>query len=140
MKSTTEIIVRSYHIDHFGHVNHARFVELLEEARWRYLEENQLLEPIHCIGAFHVVAKITLQYKNPAHLGDILCFETQIDQRSVHSFQVDQKVYLKKSEKIVIKAKIINVFVDQKGQPRLIDQDVLRIWPDIAKADRVEEI
>ena len=140
MKSTTEIIVRSYHIDHFGHVNHARFVELLEEARWRYLEENQLLEPIHCIGAFHVVAKITLQYKNPAHLGDILRFETQIDQQSAHSFQVDQKVYLKKSEKIIIKAKITNVFIDQKGQPRLIDQDVLRIWPDIAKADRVEEI
>ena len=42
MKTTTEITIRNYHIDHFGHVNHARYVELLEEARWRYLEENKL--------------------------------------------------------------------------------------------------
>jgi len=69
---------------------------------------------------------------------DILRFETQIDQRSTHSFQVDQKVYLKKSEKMVIQAKITNVFIDQKGQPRLIDQNVLGIWPDLAKADKIE--
>jgi thioesterase-3 len=137
MKSTTNITVRNYHIDHFGHVNHARFVELLEEARWRYLEENQLLEPIHHVGAFHVVAKVMIQYKNPAHIGNILCFETQIDQRSTHSFQVDQKVYLKNSEKMIIKANITNVFIDQRGQPRLIDQDILGIWPDLAKANKI---
>lgn len=134
MKSTTKITVRNYHIDHFGHVNHARFVEMLEEARWRYLEENQLLDQIHHVEAFHVVAKVMLQYKHPAHIGDILRFETQIDQRSTHSFQVDQKVYLQKSGKMVIQAKITNVFIDQKGQPRLIDQDILGIWSDLAKA------
>lgn len=138
MKSTTKITVRSYHIDHFGHVNHARFVELLEEARWRYLEENQLLDPIHHVGAFHVVAKVMIQYKQPAHIGDILRFETQIDQRSAHSFQMDQKVYLKKSEKRVLQAKITNVFINQKGQPLLIDQNILGIWPDLAKADKIE--
>ncbi len=138
MKSTTKITVRSYHIDHFGHVNHARFVELLEEARWRYLEENQLLDPIHHVGAFHVVAKVMVQYKHPAYIGNILCFETKIDQRSTHSFQVGQKVYLKKSEKMVVQAKVTNVFIDQKGQPRLIDQNILGIWPDLAKADKIE--
>ena len=131
-------MVRSYHIDYFGHVNHARFVELLEEARWRYLEENQLLDPIHHVGAFHVVAKVTIEYKQPAYIGDILRFETQIDQRSAHSFQMDQKVYLKKSEKMVLQAKITNVFINQKGQPRLIDQNILGIWPDLAKADKIE--
>jgi YbgC/YbaW family acyl-CoA thioester hydrolase len=110
---------------------------LLEEARWRYLEKNQLLEPIHHVGAFHVVAKVMIQYKNPAHIGEILYFETQIDQRSTHGFQVDQKVYLKNSEKMIIKAKITNVFIDQSGQPRLIDQDILGIWPDLAKANKI---
>ncbi len=140
MKSATNITVRNYHIDNFGHVNHARFVELLEEARWCYLEENQLLDSIHHLEGSHVVAKITLQYKNPAQIGDILRFETQIDQRSTHSFLVDQKVYLKKFEKMVVKAKITNIFIDQKGQPRLIGQDILGIWPDLAKANKIEEI
>ncbi|NOX34468.1 MAG: acyl-CoA thioesterase [Deltaproteobacteria bacterium] len=138
MKSTTKITVRSYHVDHFGHVNHARYVELLEEARWRYLEENQLLEPIHQVGAFHVVAKITLQYRHPACVGEILRFETQIGSRSTYGFQVDQKAYLKDSEKLVVNAMILNVFIDPEGQPRLIDQNILGIWPDLAKADKME--
>ncbi len=87
---------------------------LLEETRWRYLEKNQLLDPIHHVGAFHVVAKVMVQYKHPAYIGDIFCFETQIDQRSTHGFQVDQKVYLKNSEKMVIQAKITNVFCIQE--------------------------
>ncbi len=138
MKSTTKITVRSYHIDHFGHVNHARFVELLEEARWHYLEKNKLLDPIHHAGAFHVVAKVMVQYKHPAYIGDTLRFETQIDKRSAHSFQVDQKVYLKKSEKIIVQAKITNVFINPNGQPRLIDKNILGRWPDLAKADKIE--
>jgi thioesterase III len=138
MKSVTEITVRSYHIDHFGHVNHARFVELFEEARWRYLEENKLLEPIHHIGAFHVVAKVMIQYKHPAQIGETLRFETQINQRSDHSFQVDQKAYLNKSAKMVVQAQITNVFINQKGKPRLIDENILRIWPDLAKAEKIE--
>ncbi len=97
MKAVTEITVRNYHIDNFGHVNHARYVELLEEARWRYLEENHLLGPIHSVNAFHVVAEIVIQYRRAAHIGDILHIETHIDRRSEQRFWVDrvQKVYLR---------------------------------------------
>jgi len=31
---TTQIKVRGYHCDFYGHVNNARFLEFLEEARW----------------------------------------------------------------------------------------------------------
>ena len=36
--STTEIKVRGYHLDVYQHVNNARYLELLEEARWRHYE------------------------------------------------------------------------------------------------------
>ncbi|MDA3790501.1 MAG: thioesterase family protein [Desulfobacula sp.] len=65
MKTITNLTVRSYHIDHFGHVNHARYVELLEEARWQYLEKNKLLDPIHEVSAFHVVAELFIKYRKP---------------------------------------------------------------------------
>lgn len=134
MKATTEIIVRNYHIDHFGHVNHARYVELLEEARWRYLEENNLLEPIHRLGAFHVVTDLAIQYRQGARIGDILRIETQIDGRSNHSFSVSQKIFLQASSKVAVEATIINVFVDGRGRPKAITSDILEIWPDLAKA------
>ncbi len=134
MQSTTEITVRNYHIDHFGHVNHARYVELLEEARWRYLEENNLLEPIHRLGAFHVVTKVVIQYRQGAGIGDILRIETRLDSRSNHSFSVSQKIFLRASSKLAVEATVVNVFVNERGRPKPITGDLLDIWPDLAMA------
>ena len=38
--SITEIKVRGYHLDLYGHVNNARYLEFLEEARWAFAETN----------------------------------------------------------------------------------------------------
>ena len=38
MESTTEIVIRGYHVDIYGHVNNARYLEFLEEDRWAVLE------------------------------------------------------------------------------------------------------
>ena len=38
MQFKTTLKVRGYHLDFYGHVNNARYLELLEEARWRMLE------------------------------------------------------------------------------------------------------
>ena len=40
--STTRISVRGYHEDRFGHVNNARYLEFLEEARWAQFAEHGL--------------------------------------------------------------------------------------------------
>ena len=132
MKSITEIPVRNYHIDQFGHVNHARYLEFMEEARWRYLEQNDLLEPLHNVELYHVVVKIVIQYRKGARIGDLLRIETEISERSAKSFVVSQNLYLKASGKMAVEARITNVFVDKKGEVRPIDGDVLSIWPDLA--------
>ena len=38
--SATRIPVRGYHLDVYGHVNNARYLEFLEEARWAYFGEH----------------------------------------------------------------------------------------------------
>jgi thioesterase-3 len=134
MKTITNLTVRSYHIDYFGHVNHARYVELLEEARWQYLEKNKLLGPIHEVGAFHVVAELLIKYRKPSIVGDVLQIETQIESRLNHGFKMSQKAVIVQSGDLALEAVITNVFVDGKGQPRLIDDDILRIWPDLAES------
>ena len=134
MQSTTEIKVRNYHIDHFGHVNHARYLEFLEEARWQYLEENRLLDPIHQVEAFHVVGKIVIEYLHPVRLGDVLCIETKIDGRSSNCFWVAQRASIKASGRTAIKAVVTNVFVDVQGRPQAINHEMLRIWSDLSSA------
>lgn len=32
-----KLTVRNYHLDGYGHVNNARYLEFLEEARWAFL-------------------------------------------------------------------------------------------------------
>lgn len=134
MQSTIDIKVRNYHIDRFGHVNHARYVAFLEEARWQYLETNRLLEPNHRIGAFHVVSKVLINYLRPVRLGDVLRIDAKIDGRSSRCFWVGQRAFIKASGKTAIKAVITNVVVDARGRPRAISDEMLRAWLDLSTA------
>ncbi len=138
MKTISNLTVRSYHIDYFGHVNHARYVELLEEARWQYLEKNELLGPIHEVGAIHVVAQILIKYRNPSIIGDVLQIETRIVSRKQHGFNMSQKAMAVQSGDLVLEAIVTNIFVDGKGQPRLINDNILGIWPDLSEANYIE--
>lgn len=132
MKSQLNITVRGYHIDYFGHVNHARYVEFLEEARWHYLEENQLFDWIHEIGAAHVVSHVSVTYLYPAGVGNILSIETGVSSRGTNEFDMAQTITCPALDRPVVKARVTNVFVDAKGRPRPIDRQILNIWPDLA--------
>lgn len=138
MKSITNITVRGYHIDQFGHVNHGRCVELLEEARWRYLEENNLIDTIHEAGAIHVVSRLEIDYRHPARVNDTLCFETKVTGLTDSEFLMEQDIFLKSTEKRVLHARIFNVFVNQQGKAKTIDHRMLHIWPDLASAETIE--
>ena len=122
-------------IDAFGHVNHARYVELLEAARWQYLEDNDLIAPIHHAEIFHVVTQVCIQYLHPAKMGDVLCVETKIGGRSNRRFRVDQTAFVKGSGKQAIKATVTNAFVDRQGRPKAINGTLLDLWPDLAGAE-----
>ncbi len=139
MKSTTEVRVRNYHIDHFGHVNHARYLELLEEGRWCYFEDNDLLKPLHHAGIGHVVAGVVVDYRRAARLGDILRIETEIVESTAGTFVVSQNVSLKASGQLAVEAMITNAFVDRNGQARAVDAEVLSIWPDLAASARTSD-
>ncbi|MDU4093741.1 MAG: YbgC/FadM family acyl-CoA thioesterase, partial [Pantoea sp.] len=74
----TLIKVRGYHLDVYQHVNNARYLEFLEEARWEWLEK---------LNAFHwlmenklafVVVNININYRRPALLGHVLCINSRL--------------------------------------------------------------
>lgn len=35
-----ELTIKEHHLDTFGHVNNAVYLELFEEARWEFISEN----------------------------------------------------------------------------------------------------
>ena len=115
MRSTTEIRVRGYHIDMFRHVNHVRYVEFLEEARWAFFDQHRpVVERLHARGIVHAVVRLELNYHRGARVGDLLRIDTWIQEVGRSSVIVGQAVCRIGSDERIADAEITNAFLDQQ--------------------------
>lgn len=65
MSHVARIKVRGYHLDFYGHVNNARCLELLEEARWRMVEDSASLRDWHARGLAFAIVDLKTQKAVP---------------------------------------------------------------------------
>jgi thioesterase-3 len=86
VKTISEIKIRGYHVDHFNHVNNARYLEFLEEGRWDYSEKNGLIDTFHERGITHVTVSIHINYHRSAVVGQVLKIDTRVVGKSNKSF------------------------------------------------------
>jgi len=101
MAHRIEIKVRGYHCDHFGHVNNARYIELLEEARWSLFEEQAAPNFFEQEGgAVFVVVNINVNYRRPAVLRDVLRIESGVCRVGRSSGVVRQEVFNQRGEPV----------------------------------------
>ena len=131
VSSVIGLKVRGYHVDVFGHVNHARYIEFLEEARWAFFEEwPELTAALHARGIIHVVVNINIDYKSQATVGDLLQIETRPIRIGRSSLVVAQTIKQVGSDKMVVDAKVTNIFLDSvKGKASSVRNDFLSHWP-----------
>ena len=65
--------VRGYHLDGYGHVNNARYLEFMEEGRWAFFDEHpRLIQQLHSAGRAFVVVNLNIDYRAAAVQGDDL--------------------------------------------------------------------
>ncbi|MCF2986282.1 acyl-CoA thioesterase [Neisseria gonorrhoeae] len=76
-----KLTVRNYHLDGYGHVNNARYLEFLEEARWAFFEKRGLMHEL--AGLILIVARIDIRYSRPAVEGDVLQFSCRPGMRRI---------------------------------------------------------
>ncbi|MBY0346219.1 MAG: acyl-CoA thioesterase [Neisseriaceae bacterium] len=76
--NTTRLFVSGFHVDLYGHVNHARYLEFFEAARWDCFRQKDLDQAY--LGAMQalIVANLELDYRRPAVIGDQLSIETRL--------------------------------------------------------------
>ena len=121
----TIIRVRGYHLDLYGHVNNARYLELLEEARWSLLEDGRGLDFWQERGLGFLVAAITINYRRPARLGDDLLIRSFAGRVGGRSAVIHQDVLNRASGERVADADVTFVVVDMKtGRPVALDDDL----------------
>ncbi len=123
----TELEVRGYELDSFGHVNHANYLSYLEFARWKMLEaEGVTLKNFQAWGRFPVIASIEIQYLKPTFMGDVLTVETKLVDYRRSSMQLQQTIF--KGDAKVVTAKVRSVIVSGEGRPAELPEELEKKW------------
>ncbi|MEZ2602135.1 YbgC/FadM family acyl-CoA thioesterase [Kluyvera intermedia] len=122
----TQIKVRGYHMDVYQHVNNARYLEFLEEARWDGLESSAGFQWMSANNIAFVVVNININYRRPAVLGDLLTVTSKVQQLNAKSGVLSQVVMLEPEGQVVADALITFVCIDLKTQKALALEGELR--------------
>lgn len=112
--ATTSIKVRGFHLDVYQHVNNARYLEFLEEARWAYLEDSGDIEHFQKLGLAWVIVNININYRAAATIGQTLDINTRLSKVGSKSAVFSQTILLQGTDTVVADADITFVVMDQK--------------------------
>ena len=123
-----EIKVRGFHIDIFSHVNNARYLEFMEEARWVVLDKYIDIKKMQAKGIIFVVVNININYRRPASMGDILELYLGLTKIGGKSAAFYQEIRFKGTDTVVADAQVTFVFADKNtGKAVKIDDEIKRL-------------
>ena len=123
-----EIKIRGFHIDIFSHVNNARYLEFMEEARWVVIDKYIDLKRMQAKGIIFVVVNININYRRPASMGDILELYLGLTKIGGKSAVFYQEIRLKGTDTVVADAQVTFVFSDKNtGKAVKIDDEIKRL-------------
>lgn len=126
MQTRTPIKIRGYHLDLYGHVNNARYLEFLEEARWDFLEQQVDISEFTGSGLGLAVVNININYRRGAYVGEEVEVVTSLARLGNKSAVIHQDVVLKGTETLVADADVTFVVTDQKAQKAVALEGDLR--------------
>jgi len=125
---TIKIKVRGFHLDMYQHVNNARYLEFLEEARWHYVESKLDLQEWMKKGLGFVVVNININYRKPASLNQILEIKSEMARISHKSATIRQQIFLEGTTIVIADAEVTFVIVDiHSGNAVALDGEIMDI-------------
>lgn len=133
----TEIKVRGYHADFYGHVNNARYLEFFEEDRWAQLESKIDLKKWAVQGIIFLVVNINVNYRLAVPVGETLLVTTDVEKIGKRSVVLQQKIFLKESRKVAADALITFVIADKSGRAVSMEGEMLQEIEKLRQAELV---
>lgn len=126
MDALTEIRVRGYHADFYGHVNNARYLEFFEEDRWARLESHIDLMKWAARGLGFLVVNINVNYRKAVQVGQVVAVTTAIEQINHKSAVLKQEIKFKGSDEVAADALITFVIIDSSGKAVPLEGEILQ--------------
>ena len=122
-----EIKIRGYHTDLYRHVNNARYLEFLEEARWQLLEEHVDLKAFMERGFLFFVVNINISYRSQARVNDVIRIRSGLKKVGNKSAVIYQKAVNLTTGQICVDADVTFVISDVKGKSLKIEGELLEM-------------
>ncbi|MCW4153407.1 acyl-CoA thioesterase [Halomonas sp. 18H] len=114
-QSIITLRVRGYHLDGYGHVNNARYLEFLEEGRWAYFDEHaELAGILHGGSVAFVAVNLNIDYRRAAVAGEDLRVITALADVGTRSARMHQEVRRVRDDKLVSSADLTFVLLDTR--------------------------
>ncbi len=131
----TTIQIRGYHCDAYGHVNNARYLEFLEEARWTFLEPALRENFFDIRNLLFIVVNINISYKKPLIPAQIVDIEITGVTYNNKNIVVRQIITDKGTGELASEALVTFVLLNSRtGKPVTITPEI------VAKFDELTEI
>ena len=131
MNSLTEIVTRGYHMDIYGHVNNARYLEFLEEDRWAQFEANLDIDRWASQGMVFMEVNINVNYRQAVGPGKRLEVWTGVEKLGNRSGVLKQEIRLRDSGEIAADAQVTFVIAGPDGRLKAMEgelkEELLRI-------------
>ena len=109
----TEFCIRTFHTDAFGHINNARYLELLEEARWQFAEKIGLIPLLRSSQLGFIIMDLKIRFRLPVTEGDRIWVSTQLVSLGSASGEVLQKVTVGQDSKMATRCMSHFILIDR---------------------------
>lgn len=121
MAKAIEKTIMGFHIDVFGHVNNARYLEFYEEARWLLYAEpiNLALQQ----GFAFVVVNVNINFKAALTLFDEVKITADLTQVNNRSAVIRQTIISRDGSKVFSDADVTFVLLDVSTQTPVVVAD-----------------
>lgn len=74
-----KILIKEGHLDTFGHMNNATYLQLLEEARWDFISSKGFgLKKIHETGLGPIILEISMKFAKEIRLRQNITIESEV--------------------------------------------------------------
>lgn len=125
MQYLTEIKIRGYHADFYGHVNNARYLEFFEEDRWARLENVIDLRKLAVEGLVFLVVNINVNYRQAVAVGETVLVGTNLEKIGNKSVALKQEIVFKETKEVAADAIVTFVIRQADGGAAVMEGDLL---------------
>jgi thioesterase III len=93
------LLIREHHLDSFGHVNHATYLQIYEEARWEYITSRGFgYNEVHQTGIGPIILEISLKFKKEMRLRENVRIRGQVTEYTRLTGNFHQEILNEKNE------------------------------------------